>query len=73
MDERFHECATSSSIAHPSAGPTKIFATTTPDCVSKPYSTPRCDEYLARNTSYPTTNGIVSTPWKSSGLKYPPN
>jgi hypothetical protein len=45
MDERFHECATSSSAACPSAGPTTVFATTTPGCVAKPYSTPRCDEY----------------------------
>jgi hypothetical protein len=62
MDERFHECATSSSIACPSADPTTVFATNTLEGVAKPYSTSRCDEYSIRSTPCPTTDGTVSKP-----------
>jgi hypothetical protein len=62
MDERFHECATSSSVACPLTGPTKVFAKTTPIDVAKPYSKSRCDEYPTGNTPCPATDGIVSKP-----------
>jgi hypothetical protein len=64
MDERLHECTTFPSAAFSLAGPIAVFATTTPVCVSKPYSTPRCDEYPTRGTPCPTINGTISKPLK---------
>jgi hypothetical protein len=78
MDERIHEHATSFNATCPSIGPTIVFATTTPNRVEKPYSTPRCDEYPKGGTSCPTTNGIVSKPrahppYKYHRSQYPPH
>jgi hypothetical protein len=60
MYERIHEHSMPPSTACPSAGPIKLFATTTFDRVQKPYSTPRCDEYPTRDKLGPTTNGEIS-------------
>jgi hypothetical protein len=63
----------SSSSACPLVDPTIVFAKTTPDCVEKPYSTPRCDEYPIGDASCPTIDGTISKPWESGGSQYPPN
>jgi hypothetical protein len=73
MDERFHECTTSSSATCPSIGPTTVIEKTTLDGVEKPYFTSRGDEYSTISTPYPTTDGTISKPWEFGGLHYPPH
>jgi hypothetical protein len=73
MNERFHECATSSNFACPSANPATVFSKTNPDGVAKPYSTPKGDEYPVGDASCPTTNGTISKPWEPGESQYPPH
>jgi hypothetical protein len=73
MDERICEWTPSPSVAWAPIGPIAICETTTLGGVTKPNSTPRCDEHPARDAPHATIDETISKPWYPWGSHYPPH